>query len=458
MVRSDLPFGSEFSPSQIDLPCLLDIVHENTGDWHDLEEAIRQKWFETHNTSDYNRGKLANNCKLGMIAYGIIDRDGNLTPFGVHLWEVRKDETCLYDDLAKHILINLKGLEVIKTVDDMRQHGQKITLVSLRKWLGERGINFPRGGKHPSIMRLWLEKARVITSKDWETNFDKIEELIGLGAVEIEELMALTLQQKTFLRTLALLGSDGPFFSNDIEKQARSIYGVEFDEKNLPKRVLYPLRDAGYIELERGTKKRGRGAKPFEVRPTDKLKVDVIRPLLDNLETIVQDDLRPLLRKTMTEILTEVNSTDKFKKGLALEALAFHLMRLLDLEYRATRLRGKDTGGAEVDLVFEGARLIFSRWQVQCKNTKQSTLEDVAKEVGLTFHLKSNVIMVVTTGKFSKDAIQYATSVMQTTNLNIILLNKEDLQKIKDNPTYISVALNRQARRAMKIKQMEMDN
>lgn len=457
-MRSDLPFGSEFSPSQIDLPCLLDIVHENTGDWHDLEEAIRQKWFETHNTSDYNRGKLANNCKLGMIAYGIIDRDGNLTPFGVHLWEVRKDETCLYDDLAKHILINLKGLEVIKTVDDMRQHGQKITLVSLRKWLGERGINFPRGGKHPSIMRLWLEKARVITSKDWETNFDKIEELIGLGAVEIEELMALTLQQKTFLRTLALLGSDGPFFSNDIEKQARSIYGVEFDEKNLPKRVLYPLRDAGYIELERGTKKRGRGAKPFEVRPTDKLKVDVIRPLLDNLETIVQDDLRPLLRKTMTEILTEVNSTDKFKKGLALEALAFHLMRLLDLEYRATRLRGKDTGGAEVDLVFEGARLIFSRWQVQCKNTKQSTLEDVAKEVGLTFHLKSNVIMVVTTGKFSKDAIQYATSVMQTTNLNIILLNKEDLQKIKDNPTYISVALNRQARRAMKIKQMEMDN
>jgi len=126
MVKSDLPFGSEFSPSQIKLTRLLEIVHDNTGDWHDLEETIRQEWFDTHNTSDYNRGKLANNCKLGMIAYGIIDRDGNLTPFGVHLWETRANENLLYSELAKHILIKLRGLDVIHTVDDMRQHGRRL--------------------------------------------------------------------------------------------------------------------------------------------------------------------------------------------------------------------------------------------------------------------------------------------------------------------------------------------
>jgi len=121
------------------------------------------------------------------------------------------------------------------------------------------GIDFPRGGKHPSIMRLWLKKAGVITSTDWDTNFERVEELIGLGADEIEELMALTLQQRTYLRTLALLGNDAPLLSNDIEQQACSIYGVEFDEKNLPKSVLYPLRDKGFIKLERGQKWRAGG-------------------------------------------------------------------------------------------------------------------------------------------------------------------------------------------------------
>ena len=40
----------------------------------------------------------------------------------------------------------------------------------------------------------------------------------------------------------------------------------KFDEKNLPKQVLYPLQDAGYIQLARGTKSHGRGAKPFWVK------------------------------------------------------------------------------------------------------------------------------------------------------------------------------------------------
>ena len=39
-------------------------------------------------------------------------------------------------------------------------------------------------------------------------------------------------------------------------------------------------------------------------------------------------------------------------------------MRLIDLTYVATRLRGGVTGGAEVDLIFESARLVFSRWQI----------------------------------------------------------------------------------------------
>ncbi len=60
----------------------------------------------------------------------------------------------------------------------------------------------------------------------------------------------------------------------------------------------------------------------------------------------------------------------------------------------------KKTGGFEVDVIVEGARLVFSRWQIQCKNTPDGkvSLEDIAKEVGLSIQIKSNVILVVRTG------------------------------------------------------------
>jgi len=456
MAKSDLPFGSEFSPSQIDLIRVLEMAEEHSGDWHGLENSIREEYFDAHPTSEYNRRKLANNCKLGMIAYGVLHRDGALTDFGRGLLSLKKTPEKMYQVFARHILLNLKGLIVVQTVQDIQARGERVNLLKLREWLQERGIHFPRGGKHPSIMRLWLEKAGVVTSTDWQIDVSRLEEIIGVSTDTIDELSMFTAEQKAFLRTLANMGETGPYWSNEVEKLSSTIYGAKFDEKNLPKTVLYPLEKTGYISLERGTKKVGRGAKPFQVRLTDKMKSELIAPLMDCLQSQAHPDLRPMLRKPFPEILKELSSADRHIKGLALEALAFYLMRLIDLKYVATRLRGQVTGGAEVDLIFEGARLIFSRWQIQCKNTKVVSLDDVAKEVGLTFQLKSSVVMVVSTGKIGGEARKYAQQVMSTTNLNVVLLDSYDLQKIADNPTYIADALNREARRAMEIKKLEL--
>jgi site-specific DNA-methyltransferase (cytosine-N4-specific) len=456
MGTSDLPFGSEFSPSQIDLIRVLEIAEGHSGDWRALEDSIRREYFDSHTTSEYNRRKLANNCKLGMIAYGVLNRDGSLTDFGKELLSFKRTPEKMYEFFARHILLNLKGLIVLQTVQDMHARGERVDLIKLREWLQERGIHFPRGGKHPSIMRLWLEKAGIVTSDDWQIDIKRLEEIIGTSSNTIDELSIFSIEQKAFLKTLANLGEDRPYWSNEVEKLANTTYGVKFDEKNLPKTVLYSLEKAGYISLERGTKKSGRGAKPFKVRLTDKIRSDLIIPLIDCLQSQAHTDLRPMLRKPLNEILKELSSSDRHIKGLALEALAFYLMRLIDLKYVATRLRGEVTGGAEVDLIFEGARLIFSRWQIQCKNTKVVSLDDVAKEVGLTFQLKSNVVMVVSTGSIGSEARKYAHQVMSTTNLNVILLDSNDLQKIANNPTYIADALNREAKRAMEVKKLEM--
>jgi len=454
MRRSDLPFGSEFSPSQINLPFLLELAEKLGGDWKAFEAAVRKKYFEGNKTSEYNKGKLANNTKLGMIAYGLIDRDANLTDFGRKLYGIRDDEEKLYSELARHILLNLNGINLIQCIKDMQSSGETVDLIKLREWLEERGIHFPRGGKHPSMMRLWLEKAGIFSAK-WRVNESRLKEIVGTTYDEIEALALFSPEQKAFLKTIANMGGTGPFYSNDIEKLASTTYGIKFNEKNLPKQVLYPLEKSGLITLKRGTKTKGRGAKPFVVKVTDKFSAEIITPLIEQLEKQVRSDLRPLLRRSLDDVLSEIDSDDKHIRGLALEALAIKLMRLIDLNYVATRLRGSATGGAEVDVIFESSRLVFSRWQIQCKNTKRVALDDVAKEVGLTHFLKSNVIVIVTTGEIGQEARKYANKIMGDSNLCIVMVDGTDVDLIIKNPTAIVDVFNREAKHAMKLKALE---
>ncbi len=463
--RSDLPFGSEFSPSQIELPHLLDIVNRHQGDWHALEAEIRDTYFSGHAArreddteedtgGEYNRGKLANNTKLGLIAYGIIDRDGRFTPTGEAFYHLREDENALYDALAKHILLNLKGMTLVQCLQDMVAAGEEVTLDTLRVALEERGVLFPRGGKHPSMMRLWMAKARIFPPRGWQVNPIRLREVLGTDPEEYPTLARFTPQQKAFLLALANSGIKTPQPANEIVKLASATYGVRFPDKSLPKDVLNALVSAGYIEATKTTT--GRGAKPFLVKPTEKVEAEILGPLLDQLKDQVDPKLLSLLTKPLAEILDEITSEDRYVAGLALEALAFKLMRTLGMDYMATRLRAKDTGGAEVDLIFQSTRLVYSRWQVQCKNTARVALDDVAKEVGLTHFLKSTVIVIVTTGDVSSEARRYANKIMSDSNLAIVMINRADLDGVTENPANLVDAFRREAEHAMTLKKMDL--
>lgn len=456
MPRSDLPFGSEFSPAQIGLPVLLEFAHEYAADWKAFEEAVCARYFSEYQTGDYNKRKLANNTKLSMRAYGLIEADDTtLTETGASLYVLRNDPQALYEAFGRHILKTRQGMIFVQCILDMHAAGETIDLNKLRAWLHERGIAVPRGGKHMSTLRLWLEKGGVFVS-GYRVDQARLGSLLGLGMDEFEELAALSPEQRAYLSAFANIGGGGPYTSNEIERLAAATYGVSFNEKNLPKQVLYPLRDAGYLTLERGTKTPGRGAKPFLVAAAEKLVVDLVNPLLNQLEQQTQADIRPLLRKPLQEIRADLEVESRHARGLALEALAFKLMRLIDLSYVATRLRGVVTGGAEVDLIFESSRLVFSRWQVQCKNTARVALDDVAKEVGLTHFLKSNAVVMVSTGTIGKEARRYANKVMTDSNLCIIMVDGQDLDSVEARPATIVDVLNREAGHAMDLKKLEL--
>jgi hypothetical protein len=163
-----------------------------------------------------------------------------------------------------------------------------------------------------------------------------------------------------------------------------------------------------------------------------------------------------MLRKPLADVLADLSAGDRHIRGLALEALAFKLMRLIDLTYVGTRLRGDETAGAEVDVVFESERLVFSRWQVQCKNSARVSLEDVAKEVGLTHLLKSNVVVMISTGEIGAEARRFANVVMKDSHLCIVMVDRSDTDTIARDPTAIVDVFNREARQAMKIKKIDV--
>lgn len=452
---NELPFGSEFSPSQIELPVVLDLAAEHDGDVKALQAAIQSRYFSAHGGGkDENRQKLAMNCRLGMKAYGLIDEKSNLTDFGRELLVLRGDEPRLYEALARHILLNLKGMALVQCIRDMTAAGEVVNLTSLREGLSERGIHYPPGGKHPSMMKLWLEKAGVFVGSRWQINEIRLQAMLGADPADFGVLARFTGEQRAFLLALANTGITEPQPANGIAKLAAATYGVKFPEKSLPKLVLNALVEAGYITATKTTE--GWGAKPFMVAPTDKLAADVVMPLLGQLKGQTDPKLLDLLRKPLTEILAEIDSEDRYVGGLALEALAFKLMRLLDMGYVATRLRAQSTGGAEVDLIFESSRLVFSRWQVQCKNTARVSLDDVAKEVGLTHFLKSNAIVMVSTGDIGPEARRYANRIMGDSNLCIVMIDHTDLDTIRGNPVHIVDAFNREAHHAMTLKKLEL--
>jgi site-specific DNA-methyltransferase (cytosine-N4-specific) len=458
---SSLPFGSEFSPSQIDLRQLLELIDTHEGNQPALQAAILATWFAEHGAgadpekAAKNRNTLAMNCRLGLRAYGIIDTAASFTAFGRELYVLRADDKALYERLAKHILLNLHGMALIQCIRDMAAAGDEVNLTTLREQLAERGVHYPPGGKHPSMMHLWLEKAGVFVGARWQVDDIRLQEVLGTDPHMYRQLAGFTLEQSAFLRALANSGVTEPQPANEIVKLAAASYGVKFPEKSLPKMVLNALVEAGYITATKTTE--GRGAKPFMIAPTPKLQAELIEPLFDQLKEHTDPKLLDLLRKPLADILTEMASDDRYISGLALEALAFKLMRFLDMDYMATRLRASATGGAEVDLVFQSARLVYSRWQVQCKNTAHVSLDDVAKEVGLTAFIKSNVIVIVTTGTVGGEARRYANKIMRDSNLAIVMLDGPDLQRITGNAAQIVDVFNREAQAAMKLKHLDLD-
>lgn len=462
--KTQIPYGDQFSPSQVELPAILEIIHRHAGDRDKIVEKISQAFFSDHAAGSDNpeeeRRKLAGNAVISIGQYGLLDEDHHPTKLADELLDLVNSPGAMYSRFAEHILLNCRGIEVVETLEVMQRAGEKITLPRLQRRLNQRGLYVPPTTVYISTMRRWLAKAGIFDldagwPRMYDVNHTRLEEILGTETDVIDRLTHLNKQQRDYLRALTRIPEAGTLDTSGIARLATTLYGVHYNRKSIPQDILFPLRDLGYIEIEKTTG--GRGAKAYAVTRMKKFYLEISEPMLDaaarKAGLVPKDMFVPL-----ASILEDLESSDTYVKGRALELLAIHLGWLIDLEFKGWRTRSADTGGSEVDVILEGARLIFSRWQVQAKNTpgKNVPLGDVAKEVGLSLtFIYSNVVLMVTTGDFTEAAYGYVNHVLSRNNLNVVLLNGSDLEQISREPTRIADILNTRARQAMRVKHRE---
>jgi site-specific DNA-methyltransferase (cytosine-N4-specific) len=148
-------------------------------------------------------------------------------------------------------------------------------------------------------------------------------------------------------------------------------------------------------------------------------------PTFMTFENQTQPKISRLLQKPLSTILEEVRSRDKCTSVLALEALAFHLMRPIGLAYIGTRWKK----GKGIQVFGQRSGFLLERWLFFCTN-KLVNEDEVATEVGLMGYFGCSVACIVSTKKFLERARRYVGAVRSVLPGALVLIDAETLRKI----------------------------
>ncbi|MGB2774707.1 MAG: hypothetical protein WBF31_20535, partial [Anaerolineae bacterium] len=194
--KSEIPFGAQFSPNQVDLPRLLGIMTSAIGSRSQITQAIRDEFFASH--AENQRWKLADNTVLALRAYKLLDDEGaRPTPLALELYGLVDNPEAMYERFARHLLTDLRGTAVVETLAAMQVAGGEISLHTLGKGLEQRGMHVPRGAVHLSSLRLWLAKAGIFDEKVssgprlYEVNHGRLKQVLGVSLDVIDQLTQL---------------------------------------------------------------------------------------------------------------------------------------------------------------------------------------------------------------------------------------------------------------------------
>ena len=451
-----IPYTQQFTPDQTPVRNLLGVIRQHKGKPNDLRTAIASAFFSSAADAKAAR-KVAGNTIIALKNHRILDGDCNPTAdVGAELLKAANDADAVAI-IAKNILLNFDGVTVVETLREMKQGNQKFDLGSVAEELRIRGFEVLKNSSDLSGVLNWLRESGVLT--EYEVNDARYAELVGATPQVIDSLKNLTEGQIAFLRAMVALGVTDWTGHNTIIQHAESLYSgqVGFNWKDLDRSILKPLAAAQFIQVRKATKSSAaaRGGRPADVKPTDRFEKEVAEPILQPMYNAAgYRDIRRIRSIPLATLVANIKqNADDNLKGESLEMLAIRVCQMLALDFMGWRETDEElVGGGEVDGFMHSARLIYSRWQIQCKASDKITYETLAKEVGVAEITLANVILIVGTGAVTDGAKTYRDRIINKSSLNIAIIDGDKLEEIVRDPAAIGKIMEAQARSAMQSK------
>lgn len=442
-LASRIPVGSQFSPALVSLPDFLEAALRHSGDKDALATAV---WTPPVRIGSVDQSPTKRRTSLPLeaaVQYGLLTRgEYRATDLAKQLASLTSSS--LYDQFARHILLNCGGLRVVEGVRQMQADGLRVNGDSLARFLTAQGFRVAEHNTAINTLRMWLSKAGVFPqgrSDAWNVDVTAKNRILGLDDAQILALAGLTAAQAAFVEGLCSLRPSGWILASEVRDWAEAFRGVSIGRGSLPKEVLDVLQSMELIEYS--TKGTG-GGKASRLKVTPKFNREVLAQFVTKTIRDLDASVSEYYRQRPDDIYAGLASKNSHVKGQALEAFAIYVMRLMGLRFVGWRKRAE----AEVDALLEGViGPVATRWQIQCKNTPSRTvrLEDVAKEVGLLPLTRATHLLFVANASFSSDAQEYARKVMEAMPVGIYLVDQNDFKALRSNPAKITAILSQQA-------------
>lgn len=447
--ESRIPVGTQFTPDLIDLKNFLAALIANSGNKNLMADAV---WvYPKVRISKPKKTPTGRQKSLPLeaaVQYGLLEPTSyKVTKLTQELAPLPVSE--IYEKFASHILLNKGGLRILEGIEQMEADGLKVIADDLCDFLTSQGFRVTTHNTAINSLRKWLAEAGIFPkgrNNAWRIDHDVKEDILGLSGDMIFGLTGLNKNQRAFLEGLCALNPSGWHPASDIRDWAETIRGVKIGRASLPKEILTDLEKIGIIKYKSGGTS---GGKTSILKTTKHFKKDVLEQFVANTIKDLDAAISAYYKMRPIDIYKDLNSKDVYKKGIALEAYTIYIMRLMGLRFVSWRKRAE----AEVDALLTGLiGGLPTRWQVQCKNTPSATvrIEDVAKEVGLAPLTNSTHILFIANSYFSNDAKSYAIEVMKNSSLFVFLIDKDEFEKIKQNPGQISSILRAKSERILK--------
>jgi hypothetical protein len=440
-----LPSTNEFTPNIIDLAFCLNAVSSSRSDL-EFKEKLRQQYFSSHAATRKDpqdrkeqQMKLAGNVLIGMRNYQIVQPDDIvLSDVGNKL--LQSNFVQIKEVLARHLIDTLCGNEILHAMDslakrkiskrDKKHLAQELTVLGLKT---KKGMAIPVTTTDHTKFATWLNWCGILNENDEvvEANY---QEFIGKPSGLVSKIWFLKDDQFLFLKfvweTFKKSGKIQLKVKEIIQQSEKSLGKYISRPDQVAASILKPLDEFGFIKINRTSE--GRGGNSGSIELTDATQTLTWKDFdfSDEPVSVVKN-----VDKSLTQIFSELESNDTGIKGIALEDLAIHLGSVLGLRFLSFREQSAATGGTEVDVIFEHVGNSYAKWIVQCKNTPKNLVHvsTIAKEVGNAVVTQANVVFIITTGRFSIPAKQFAEKTILTSNLQVLLLDGDDLKEYKDN-------------------------